>query len=259
MRHFDRTDQGGRKSQPPGYRYETTCYDQLQVIYITTGRLIFETGGADTVLQRGGVALLRETSAFSLRCERIGYRGIWWADYTRSVPAFRGSAAAFVADAGIHALAEMMLAEIRSPSLGSAELMNSIGRSLAWRAVRLAETGAANYDPRGAARFWAEAARQAVDANLYTGLGVREALSSLGMSYRQVSRHFTEIFGVAPKEYQVRARIAEAERLLATTSLPVTTVALELGYCSSQHFATQFQEATGRSPREYRAQAVKLG
>jgi len=251
MRHFEVEQQAGRKSQPPGYRYESGDYDQLQVIYVTEGRLIFETGGQDTHLPPGGLVLLREHSAFSLRCERIGYQGIWYSDYTRSVPEFSGPAAAFIADTDMQSIAGLMQKEMLSPVPGSSDALISLGRSLTWLAVRRAREGKLE-SREDSIKFWADSACHAIDSAIYTGQGVREVLEPLGLSYRQLSRHFTLVTGMSPKDYQLKARIREAGRLLVATSLPITTIALELGYCSSQHFATQFQEVTGSSPREYR-------
>jgi len=77
-------------------------------------------------------------------------------------------------------------------------------------------------------------------------------LASLGLSYRQLARHFTAALGVSPKRYQLLARMREAKRLLAETGMSVTAVAAELGYPSSQHFATQFLAEAGATPTEWR-------
>ena len=43
MRRPEPHASAARKSQPPGYRFETSDYEQLQVIYVSVGELIFET------------------------------------------------------------------------------------------------------------------------------------------------------------------------------------------------------------------------
>jgi len=67
-----------------------------------------------------------------------------------------------------------------------------------------------------------------------------------------LARLFRRAFGVPPKRYQVVARVREAQRLLSGTRQPVTSIAYELGYPSSQHFATQFRREVRFSPGEYR-------
>lgn len=68
--------------------------------------------------------------------------------------------------------------------------------------------------------------------------------------------HFTERFrtatGTAPAEYYLARRIDEACLRLRDTSTPVTRIAMDLGFSSSQHFAAAFHRFTGTAPRMYR-------
>ncbi|HEX9602943.1 MAG TPA: helix-turn-helix domain-containing protein [Myxococcales bacterium] len=63
---------------------------------------------------------------------------------------------------------------------------------------------------------------------------------------RHVSRRTT------PHQYLVGARLRRAARLLLTTSLPVTEVALEAGFGDLSNFIRTFRRAAGRSPRAFR-------
>ncbi len=239
----------GQKSQPPHYRYENADYDIFQVICVLRGRLFFESHGEEMPLAPGMIALLRLGSEFRLRTGRVGYHGVYFIATDEDRPAYRGPAEVLTANPETLALAEMMDREITSPATGSEEVLKGLGRALAWRAIRLS-TGP---DPDNAAGHWAETARGALEATLTTGRGARAVLAALGMSYRQLSRHFRATFGVSPKQYQIRARVREARRLLSGTRLAVTSIAYELGYPSSQHFATQFRGEAGLSPSAWRA------
>ena len=130
-------------------------------------------------------------------------------------------------------------------------MLTGLGRALAWMAVRLAASATSSLWT-DYARYWTDCAKQAINANLFTSRSARDVLSSLKLSYRQLSRYFVQQTGMTPKEYQMRARIIEAQRLLTDTALPVTTIAYELNYPSSQHFATQFKQLSGCTPGEYR-------
>jgi len=44
--------------------------------------------------------------------------------------------------------------------------------------------------------------------------------------------------------------------LLAATPMEITSIAIELGYSSSQRFAAQFRRMVGRTPSEYRRNNV---
>ena len=66
---------------------------------------------------------------------------------------------------------------------------------------------------------------------------------------------FVAELAVTPAALRRRHQIAAAKRLLATTPRPVTRVALDCGFASSQYFATAFRAAVGLTPAAYRAAA----
>lgn len=72
--------------------------------------------------------------------------------------------------------------------------------------------------------------------------------------------HFAEIFardvGEPPHRYILRKRLERARELLANSEIPITDLALELGFSSGQHFATAFRRNTGVTPRAYRKRAI---
>lgn len=63
---------------------------------------------------------------------------------------------------------------------------------------------------------------------------------------------FRRHLGVAPHRYLLRRRIERARRLLEDGDAPITAIALEVGFASSQHFARAFKAATGHSARDHR-------
>ena len=62
---------------------------------------------------------------------------------------------------------------------------------------------------------------------------------------------FKAATGYAPHAYVVKCRIERAKELLKEGGMRVTDVAERLNFPSPQHFATQFRNATGLSPREW--------
>ena len=62
---------------------------------------------------------------------------------------------------------------------------------------------------------------------------------------------FKAATGYTPHAYVVKCRINRAKEMLKAGELRVTDVAEELGFPSPQHFATQFRNATGMSPKEW--------
>ena len=71
-----------------------------------------------------------------------------------------------------------------------------------------------------------------------------------GLSPSRFKALFKEKLGIPPAEYALRLRIEEARRRLAARDASVTRVALDLGFSSSQYFASSFKRLTRMKPRE---------
>jgi AraC-like DNA-binding protein len=82
-------------------------------------------------------------------------------------------------------------------------------------------------------------------------LPIETAAQSLALSVRSLQRALR----AAGTRYVTEARafrIARAQDLLRTTDRPLGWIALELGFSSSQHFATEFRRAVGVTPSQWR-------
>ncbi len=65
---------------------------------------------------------------------------------------------------------------------------------------------------------------------------------------------FKRLTGLPPHHFLLKCRIDEAKIRLHNTRLPVTRIAQDLGFCTSQHFSTHFKRATGLRPLAWRRQ-----
>lgn len=253
MRHRPHAHSAGLKTQPPHYSYESRWYYQFQLIVVTQGILYFEDASEKAALGPGHAAVLRVGSAFRLSTEKEGYAGICFIDTNPRLPIFTGTAETLLLPPRLRAISGMIESEGQAPQPGTRDILLGLGLSLAWQAVRLigkdVSVDSANYGTH-----CAERAREALDLALRGNRGARDILSGMGMSYRQVSRYFQDTYGMSPKQHQLNAKIEEASQLLKSTDMPVTAIAYELGFSSSQHFATRFTKATGQSPSAFRAQ-----
>jgi AraC-like DNA-binding protein len=86
---------------------------------------------------------------------------------------------------------------------------------------------------------------------------LRELAARVRVSPSHLLALFRRHLGVAPHRYLVRRRIERARRMLDQTDAPITEIALEVGFASSQHFAKAFKAQTGRSAREHRRAAQR--
>jgi hypothetical protein len=78
------------------------------------------------------------------------------------------------------------------------------------------------------------------------------------MSKFHFVRVFEEMTSVSPARFLASLRLERAKHLLLETSLPVTTVALEVGYNSLTTFTRLFTEFVGASPMSFRARYLEL-
>jgi AraC-like DNA-binding protein/mannose-6-phosphate isomerase-like protein (cupin superfamily) len=72
------------------------------------------------------------------------------------------------------------------------------------------------------------------------------------LSYSYFSRQFKALMGKTFTEYLNYIRITEAEKLLLSTDLNVTQVALETGFSSTSYFIQQFKHFKNISPKQFK-------
>ena len=90
-------------------------------------------------------------------------------------------------------------------------------------------------------------------ANLQAGWTVERMAEAALMSPRTLLRRFVEATGVAPGQWLITERVAEAQRLLESSALSIEAVAAEVGFGSVQVLRHHFQARLGLAPRDYRA------
>jgi AraC family L-rhamnose operon regulatory protein RhaS len=83
-------------------------------------------------------------------------------------------------------------------------------------------------------------------------VGVDDLCACAGLSRSRVFQLFGRYAGQSPASYINMKRIERAKNLLRKTDTAITQIALDLGFSSSQHFATSFKRATGLTPKAFR-------
>jgi AraC family transcriptional regulator of adaptative response / DNA-3-methyladenine glycosylase II len=78
----------------------------------------------------------------------------------------------------------------------------------------------------------------------------------LGVGERHLVRLFTKHIGASPSQVARTARVQRAKRLLDTTDVPMTEVALTAGFGSLRRFNAVFAEVYGRPPTTIRRGAL---
>ena len=65
-------------------------------------------------------------------------------------------------------------------------------------------------------------------------------------------RSFKGSFGIPPHRYHAYRRIERAKQLLADRELPITVIALDIGFSDTSTFTAAFHRLTGQTPTSYR-------
>ena len=102
----------------------------------------------------------------------------------------------------------------------------------------------------GALRSW-------LDAHLAHPT-IAAAAAALALSERSLQRKLQELDATFQVEV-AEARVRAAQRLLLDGDASLTTIAIEIGCASPQHFSALFRRLTGESPSAWRTRARKSG
>lgn len=79
-----------------------------------------------------------------------------------------------------------------------------------------------------------------------------EMARKLGLSHDYFSRIFRRTYGVSPRVWLVRQRLAHAAALLRESRERISEIAERLGYAELYLFSRQFRQVYGVSPRAWR-------
>ena len=127
-------------------------------------------------------------------------------------------------------------------------------QTLAMLADRLASTPS----PAWIASATSDAVRRAIGATestLAEAADFDAIARAARMSPRTLARRFADELGMSWAQARRRLRMIRASETLATTALPVTEVALSVGYASSAAFNAAFRDFAGTTPTAFRASA----
>jgi AraC-like DNA-binding protein len=81
---------------------------------------------------------------------------------------------------------------------------------------------------------------------------VEEMAVIVGLGTTAFTEKVKSYSGFSPLNYLINLRISEAIRLLKSSTISLTDIALDTGFYSSQHFSTTFKKLTGYTPGHYR-------
>lgn len=93
---------------------------------------------------------------------------------------------------------------------------------------------------------------QILRENLSHSWTVEEMATVMGLGTTALNEKVKSYSGFTPVQYLMSIRISESIRLLKSTNMTLTDIAMEMGFYSSQHFSSTFKKLTGNIPSFFR-------
>jgi AraC family transcriptional regulator len=93
-----------------------------------------------------------------------------------------------------------------------------------------------------------------IEAHLDKDISLADLARLLALPIDTFARQFRATTGLSPYAYVINRRVERACALLCQMDLPISEIALCLGFSSQSHFTTTFRRVKGVPPQAYRAQ-----
>ncbi len=95
-------------------------------------------------------------------------------------------------------------------------------------------------------------ARNYIEKNICSDISAAELAEYFGLSPARFNDRFKADTGQTPADFIRRIKCSKAQEMLAETKRPITEIAFDLGFSSSQYFASVFKKYTGMTPGQFR-------
>jgi AraC-like DNA-binding protein len=104
----------------------------------------------------------------------------------------------------------------------------------------------------GLASWQLRRATEYIEAHFTEEISLVELAKITKLSQSQFARAFRNSTNLPPYRYVLRARIRQAEQLLATTRAPISEIASQVGFADQSHFTKAFRRFLGATPKRWR-------
>lgn len=97
-----------------------------------------------------------------------------------------------------------------------------------------------------------------VEEKYNTNIKLSQMAKLCNMSYSYFSRTFNRLMRTSFNQYVNYVRIKEAEKLLVTSNLNITEIAMKVGFSTSSYFIKQFKQHKNLSPKQYKKTFIQI-
>lgn len=97
-----------------------------------------------------------------------------------------------------------------------------------------------------------------IEINLYKDIGLQDVANAVGYSYYHMTRLFTSSIKESVGSYIKKRRLYEASKRLIYSDDKIISIAMDIGFDSSEAFSRAFKALYGDSPSQYRKKGLHL-
>lgn len=149
--------------------------------------------------------------------------------------------------------ADLLMQEVEKPSFYySSVLLHTMLNRIVLELYQILEAKVHGVNKYRQKKELVEAVDQYLALNLANPISRADVSGYSGYSPVHVARLFKGVMGKTIVERLTELRLQESERLLVNSDIPITEIALSVGFNSFSHFTQLFKRNTGLSPSEYR-------
>jgi AraC-like DNA-binding protein len=107
---------------------------------------------------------------------------------------------------------------------------------------------------------WQEAAaKKLMTQDLTCPPSLHALATACGMSVNAFAKAFRGATGLSPRQWLISHRIARAQEMLVDSTVPLSVVALDCGFCDQSHFTRSFTQTVGKTPAVWRRETRLRG
>ena len=255
----------GHDARPGVLPLTAHSHDATEICYVARGEVDWIADGGQCMHLVGGMlSVIPPGVEHHGEMNRIAPSDLYWIviDVSGLAPALPSDLAApllrgkpYVAMVGdaFQRLLDRIIAECASRPIGWRSVVQAHLALLTVEAARLSPVFR-HRTQRVSPEPIAQAARH-LARNMEHPPAICDLARQVGLSPTRFHALFRHAMGMTPRDYLGQLRLHEAKRALQETDEEITTLALRLGYPSSQYFSTTFRRYTGLTPRAFRRAA----
>lgn len=157
-------------------------------------------------------------------------------------------------DLNLQHIAMLLLAELRSDGMMGKLYVESLTQALAIHLLRHYSASASTIpiENRCLTHVQLQQAIDYIHTYLNQDLSLAELASVINISPNYFARLFKRAMGISPHQYVIQQRVERAKVMLLTTDLPISDIALQVGFSSQSHLTQHFKRVIGMTPKQVR-------